>query len=199
MDKLFIIVRHGDYGSEEDAPLSKTGRDQMGSLRKVIDVVIEEIYGKELMPQRLLLSFSRLPRAIQSIEKLSLSQYEDVVITNLHLTKRSEIREPQKIVKKVLALINHYGAEIAIIVAHGEMPSVIAEAAHELVTGEKIGELPYPSNAHGFIVNMTTGSIFKINPKLLKERQAENDKKETPLVQVVEKNPGSALDKDIPF
>jgi len=200
MDKLLIIVRHGLSSSGEDSPLSGDGRNQVDALKNVINTITEEVYGKEAMPRRLLFCFSRLMRATESIERLSSStRYEDTVITNLYLTERSEIREPQKIVEKVLGLINHYGASLAVIVAHGEMPSVIAEAASNLVTGEKIGELPYPGNAHGFIVNMTTGAILKINPKLLEERQVGNNKKETPPVQVVEKNPGSALDNDIPF
>lgn len=177
MDKLLIIVRHGYSSSEGNSPLSDNGRNQINDLKKVIDTITEEIYGKEVRPRRLLLSFSGLLRATESIEILSSSWREDIVITNLYLTERSDIREPQKIIEKVLGLIDHYGASVAVIVAHGEMPSVITETAHEMVTGEKLEELPYPRNAHGFIINMKTGAVLKINPRSLEERPAENDKK----------------------
>lgn len=172
-DKLLIIVRHGSADSGEGARLTEMGGKQMDALYDVIDMVVNDIYSEKTPPKRLLFSFSKLPRAIQSIGELAHPfRYEDIILTDLYRTERKDIREPKLIVEKVLGLSEHYEALVTVIVAHGEMPAVIAETAHEMVTGEKIKELQYPQNAHGFVVNMTTGVILEIHPKLLEEHEA---------------------------
>ena len=171
--ELLMIVRHGDSDSGENARLTEAGGKQMDALYGVIDTVINDIYGEKTPPKRLLFSFSKLPRAIQSIGKLAHPfRNEDIILMDLYCTERKDIIEPQKIVEKVLGLSSYYEALVSVVVAHGEMPAVIAETAHEMVTGKKIKEFPYPQNAHGFVVNMTTGAILKIHPKFLEEYEA---------------------------
>lgn len=173
-DKLLIIVRHGAASTNaNNAGITEIGCAQMDDLCDVIDTVVNDIYGEKTPPKRLLFSFSKLPRAIQSIGKLAHpSLYEDIILTDLYLTERKDIREPKKIVEKVLGLSEYYEALVAVIVAHGEMPAVIAETAHEMVTGEKSEEFPYTQNAHGFVINMTTGATLKIHPNFLEEYEA---------------------------
>jgi hypothetical protein len=86
----------------------------------------------------------------------------------LYRTERKEINGAQ-VLHKVLGISGIYDAQIITIVAHGLMPSVVAEAAHEFVTGAKLeNQLPYPDNAHGYVVDMHTGDVTAIGPDGLK-------------------------------
>ena len=169
MVKLLVIVRHGDYSGSENDPLSDAGIKQIRNLRKVINAFIEKKFGEKRIA-RIRLSFSHQERAIQSIQELSFDG-EDIVITNLYLTRRSEVREPRKILEKVMGIANHYGADVVVIVAHGDMPAVVVETAHEFVTGNKLSALPPVHEACGFITDMTTGEVVPISFDSLEKKK----------------------------
>ncbi|MFA6519756.1 MAG: hypothetical protein WCT41_02955 [Candidatus Paceibacterota bacterium] len=177
MDKLLVIVRHGEYSGGDSSPLSEDGRKQMENLRTVVNAFVTKTFG-DSETIRVCFSFSALPRALESIRALRCTG-EDMIVTNLYMTDRDEIRKPHEILDKVLRLADHYNANVIIVVAHGEMPSVVAETAHEFVTREKIsGSLPYVGKDRGFIVNMSTGEITHIGHDSLDEK-----KKPAPVVQ----------------
>lgn len=169
--KTIIIVRHGEYvgsgGSE--CQLSEFGKKQMAALRKIIFTYLEQIYGKSKYGspdvKRLLFSFSSSKRAIES--STSLSDGEDMIVTELFLTERSEIKEPlaSEIVNMVLSRLRHWGASVAVIVAHGDMPAVFAETVRKMAkTSEKFDQLPYTDKAQGYIVGVETGEVLKLSP-----------------------------------
>lgn len=163
MDKFLVIVRHGDRDYGHDPALNERGIKQIQSLREVIRAFAKKAMkvAGDQSSKRVLFSFSDSARAWQSIRGLS-GRDEDIIVTNLFITERRDIQEPVKIVQKVTNLALHYGADVIVIVAHGDMPAVIAEAAHESVTGEKLDRLPSPREACGYIVNMTTGEVTPI-------------------------------------
>lgn len=173
MDKILGIFRHGQYGVGDEDPLSKLGVEQMQKLKTVIDAHIKKAAnaaGDEDI-RLLFFSFSNLKRAVQSIQALRWYGC-DIIITNQGSANRSDISNPNKILKKVLALATYYNATVTICIAHGEMAAVITETAHEFVTGNKLSEhLPYPQKASGFITNLTTGEITPIQYDDLDEKK----------------------------
>lgn len=175
MSKLLVIVRHGEYSGGDSSPLSVDGRKQIEGLRKVVNDFVAKTFG-EVETTKICFSFSGFPRAIESIQGLR-SCGEDIVVTNLYMTDRSDIREPQKILEKVMGVATHYAADVIIIVAHGEMPAVVAETAHEFVTGKKLGnDLPYVGKGRGFIVNMVTGEVTPIGYDSLEAKKPPQPK-----------------------
>ncbi|MDP2651645.1 MAG: hypothetical protein Q8O94_00730 [bacterium] len=179
-EQLFVVIRHG-IGS--DSALSDGGRATIRRTGDVIDALTKKALGAKKVA-RILFSFSFFGRAVKSAQELSRDN-EDVVITDLYLTERSEIDEPQRILKKVLKIADCYGAQVIVVVAHGEMPAVLSETANEFVIGEKLPEkLPSPSEACGYIVSMKTGEVTSIGPDSLDEKPKD------PVVQEIEV-PGS--------
>lgn len=172
MDKLLVIVRHGNYDSG-DAPLSKKGVEQVESLRNVINTFCidnAKTAGNDWIT-RIFFSFSHQKRVVQSVQELR-SAGEDVIITSgTDDTERHDIRKPQEILKKVMGLAEWYGADVIVIVAHGHMPAVITETAHEFVTGKKMEQLPYVSEACGYIVNMKTGKVVPVKHGIPNQKQ----------------------------
>lgn len=213
MEKHLVIVRHGDYGyGYDDEPLSKFGLEQMKKLREVINIFVEKakVTGEEI--PSVFLSFSSLNRAFQSIRELYWDGYGyEIVVINEGYASRSDIREPQKILDRVMGIANRYNADLIVIVAHGDMPSVIAETAHEFVTGKKLGEtLSHPGKACGFIVNMATGEITSIGYDSLDEKKPLHpvvQETSRPVIRggppringPVKKGGPSDIDDDIPF
>lgn len=212
MDKLLVIVRHGDYGNGYgDEPLSKFGLEQMQKLRKVINAHITEkaqAFGEEMVIP-IFFSFSSLSRAVQSIRELRWAG-RDIVITSEGDVNRRDIREPKKILDKVLGLANYYGASVIIIVAHGQMPAVLAETAYQLTTGKTHAELPYVGNACGYITNMSTGEVTPIGYDSLDEKkpmQPVVQETSRPVIRSgpprvggpVRKGGPNDIDDDIPF
>ena len=172
MRPCIVIVRHGDYvggGGFED-PLSEYGKNQMQSVREVIAGHFKEVYGVnrrgETNGKNLTISFSSAKRALESAAILK--HHEDMIVTELYLTERHEISEPEKIVHKVLSLLAYYGADAAIIVAHGDMPAVFAETLIKIAGGEATS-LHSPAKGDGFLVAMTTGEVTPLSPKKPKE------------------------------
>ncbi len=162
------IVRHGDYvggGGDFQDPLSEYGKKQMQNVREVIDGHLVRIYGKnvqgEVNVQRLAISFSSTTRALESI--LAMKLHEDMIVTELYFAERYQIREPEKNVRKVLDLLAYYGAKVATIVAHGDMPAVFAETLIKIAVGEE-RSLRSPAKGHGFLVNMATGEVLMLSP-----------------------------------
>lgn len=172
MKTCIAIVRHGDYvgGGDFQDPLSEHGRNQMRSVREVITEHFRNIYGTnrdgETNVERLAISFSSAKRALESTAILKFR--EDMVVTELYLTERNEIDEPEKIVRKVLALLAYYGANACTIVAHGDMPAVFAETLIKIAGGE-VKSLRSPAKGNGFLVNMATGEVFMVSPEKPKE------------------------------
>lgn len=163
MSKLLIAVRHGEYElGNNESPLSEKGREQMKSLRRVIDFSVEKTF-KGWAPKRIYFSFSEFPRAIQSARLLKYVG-EKIVVTDLYDgASRKEITRPMEILRDVMRFSDYYGAEVIVVVAHARMPAVIAGAAHELVTGERLNhELPYVGVACGFVVDMVTGAVTSV-------------------------------------
>ncbi|MDO8567044.1 MAG: hypothetical protein Q7R58_02740 [bacterium] len=160
-DRLLIIVRHGEYESGDNSPLSETGREQMKCLRRVINAFVAKTFGRE-ETTRLCFSFSGSLRAVESIQKLRLYD-EDIVMNELYVTNPNDAGKPAEILEKVLGLANHYGANVVVIVAHSTMPTVIAGAAHKFVTGRGVSGLSYAvKTGHGFVVKMATGAVSPI-------------------------------------
>jgi len=169
--KFLVVVRHGrDNG---DA-LSDEGIRQVRNLRQIIWDHVAAIFGEnKVVP--LYFCFSDFKRALQTAQKLSSGYCGDIVITNLYLTLRGEIRKPRAILEKVLKIADCYCAQVVVVVAHGEMPAVLAETAHEFVTGEKLlKELPPTSQACGHIVDLSTGKITDICFDSLDEKPAQS-------------------------
>jgi hypothetical protein len=162
MSKLLVIVRHGEYGGGDSSALSAAGRMQMESLKCVINTFIAKTFGNAAT-KRLCFSFSGFPRAIESIQKLRTCG-EDIVLTNLYWTEREQISSPKDILDNVLGLADYYCADIITIVAHGVMPAVIAETAHEFVTGKTPeNELASVGKGQGYMVDMSTGEITAVS------------------------------------
>lgn len=158
-EKILFAVRHGIEGGE--GGLSKEGYKQIHSLRQVIDNFITKAFGKKEVT-RIYFSFSTLAETFQSAQELKIYG-DDIVVTNLYLTKREEIPEPQKILGKVMRVANCYGASVIVIVAHGEMPAVIVETAYELVKRERFtNKLPNPGHACGYTISLNTGEVTHI-------------------------------------
>lgn len=160
MDRHLVIVRHGEYGSGNRSSLTEGGLKQMQNLKKAIDGFFEKVFGDK-PPKRICFSFSNYPRAVQSIQEL-VYDCEDIILTELFMTDRNRIYEPEKIFEKVTDIAQYYGADIVVIVAHGQMPAVLTETAHELATRKKLAELPYVGNACGYITNLNTGEVVPI-------------------------------------
>lgn len=200
MDKFLVIVRHGDYNGSDDSPLSEMGVKQMKKLKEVITTFVLE-KAKEARQENVSVisfSFSNLERAIQSIQELHWFGCGDIIITEEGMANRMDIRQPRRILDKVMGLLNYYCADAIMIVAHGEMPAVLTETAYEFVTGTEYKKLPYVDKACGFITNMSTGEVVPI-------RFGDLDKKAIPQPVVQEDSwtvfkggPGN-LDDDIPF
>ena len=174
MEQLLVIVRHGDYGiGSGDSPLSEIGLKQMQDLERVISArVIKEAEATgEKRVTRIVFSFSDLKRVFQSAQALrSLGEY--IIVTGgLYLTTRDEIREPQKILEEVMGIAKYWGANVIVIVAHGQMPAVITETAHEFVTGKKLEQLPNVREACGYITMMSTGEVMPIRWDSLEEEK----------------------------
>lgn len=207
MKKFLVIVRHGSYGGNDHSPLSEMGRKQMQSIKKTIDDFVASAFGNE-KAIRICFSFSGFPRAIQSIQELRHSG-EDIVITNLYLTEREDIRNPRKILEKVMGVADYYGAAVTVIVAHGQMPAILAETAHEVVTQKKHPELPWVGEASGYIINLGTGEVIPIDsypPKETKPLLPAEREKGRPVFKggptrtaVVRKGGPNDPDDDIPF
>ncbi len=174
MDRLLAIFRHGDTGTHDDDPLSRFGTDQIQKLSRTISILIlegAEAIGEKIVP--IFFSFSTLKRAVESIQMLRWSRKRDIVITSAGEANRKDIKEPHEILSRVTRLMDCYNANMAVIIAHGEMPAVIAETAHELATGQKLAEnLEYPGKAHGFVVNLTTGEVFPLGWNSLESKNA---------------------------
>ena len=189
-ERLFIAIRHGD-GS--DSSLSDSGRMQIRRTGKVIDALTEKSFGAKEV-ERILFSFSFFGRAFKSAQELSRAS-EDVVTTDLYLTGRSEIREPLKIFHKVMDIADLYCAEVIIIVAHGDMPSVLAEVVHEFVVGKQLEEeLRSPNTACGYIVSIKTGEVTPIRPDSLDEKPKESV---APVMFALKTRESIALDEQI--
>ena len=207
-DMLLIIVRHGDYGSGYgDEPLSAFGIEQMQGLRKAINSLVAEKAKKVGQKEfsSLFFSFSQLKRAIQSAQELHRPGCY-IIITDEDYASRRYIPEPKKILEKVLGFADHCGASVVVIVAHGEMPAVIAETAREFVTQKKFREnLPFVSKGRGFVVNMGTGEVTPIgwddyspDEKLLPAQERESNR---PIIKAPPRS-GQVVIKDdgkIPF
>ena len=162
--KFLVIVRHADYDlgtNFGDQPLSALGIEQIQKLRRVICTALQRIGGKR--SEAVLVSFSDLNWAIQSARKLS--RPGDILIVfnggEEGEGNRRHIREPRKILEKLMGFANHCEASVIIAVAHGDMPSVIAETAHEFVTQKRLN-LPSVDKARGFVVDITTGEVTSI-------------------------------------
>ncbi len=215
MKTCIAIVRHGDYvgsGGYQD-PLSELGWNQMQSVREVITEHLRVIYGTnrdgETNVERLSISFSSAKRALEST--VALKHHEDMIVTELYLTERHEIPAPEKIVRKVLALLAYHGANVATIVAHGDMPAVFAETLIKIADGEA-KSLRSPAKGDGFLVNMATGEVILLSPKKPKEevkqplvvrkpvpeaptqRTATQPRRQTPATPLFDD-----MDDDIPF
>jgi hypothetical protein len=203
MDKFLVIVRHGDYAGSGDDPLSKFGIEQMQKLRKVLyDFVLEKAkaFGEERVVP-IFFSFSDLKRAIESIQELRWVG-RDIIITSEGDASRSHISEPRKIIDKVLGLTNYYGADVIIIVAHGDMPAVIAETARESATGEKLSKnLDMPGKGRGYIVNLSTGEVIPVGWDSLDEKKPSQPATRYVPEFVAPKPPPPPplVDDDIPF
>ena len=156
MKRLLVIVRHGDGSSE----LSDQGRLQIRNLKKIIETRIAEVFEEEKV-RSIYFSFSFLERAFQSAKGLAFGG--DVIVTDLYLTERRGISYPERILEKVLAIADCYCAQVITIVAHGDMPSVIAETAYEYITGKQLSEqLCNVGKACGYVIDMNTGEIVFI-------------------------------------
>ncbi len=170
MNKLLVIVRHGEYGNGEHSSLSESGRKQIESLKRVIDALVAETFGDE-KSTRVGICFSRFPRAVESIQGLAMKR-DDIIMTNLYMVERKDIREPHKILEKVMGIGSVCDASVVTIVVHGEMPAVLAETAHEFVTGKKFAnELPRVGTGRGFVVNMVTGEVMPIGWDSLEKKE----------------------------
>jgi len=156
MERLFVIVRHGHDNGQV---LSDSGRKQMWSLWKVINATVTEVFAGEVVT--LFLSFSDLDRAFQSVRELRFYG-EDIIVLNLSSGVREGIKEPEKILQRVVGIADYYHAQIIIAVAHGDMPAVIAETAHKFITGETLEKLPSPDMGCGYIINLGTGEVGTI-------------------------------------
>ena len=165
--KVLFTVRHGDYGGSSLSPLSEVGQKQMDNLNKVVTGLIAKTFGDDKVT-RVCFSFSAYPRAIESILKLRMPD-EDIVVSGLYMTDRKEIHNPQEIFDKVKSVADFYDAEVAIVVAHGDMPSVLTEAAYEFATDKVSPILPSVGYAQGYAINMSTGNVVPIGWNSLSE------------------------------
>jgi hypothetical protein len=185
--QLLVAVRHGAYGFDESSSLTQLGRVQMQKLEKVIRNTLLGMFRG--YPRRICFSFSTWPRALESALEL-LEAGDDLVVTYLYLTNREEINDPQGILAKLtqVAAMPVYQAAAIIVVAHGDMPAVLAETARATVTGDG-SQLPRPSNAAGYVVNLGNGEVVAITPDGLTQLDG-TEVAETSMF---------APDKDIPF
>jgi len=164
--RLLCIFRHGEYRGG-NTPLTEEGRLEMKKLKGVLEGFITEFCGAggRRRISRLYVSFSDEIRAVESVMLLRGGLHDNVWVADMYKTERDQIAEPEKIVKEILDLAGYFKCEVVIAVAHGSMPSVIAETARELTGGKKLArELKDINNSHGFIVDMRYGSIFAAGP-----------------------------------
>jgi broad specificity phosphatase PhoE len=160
------VVRHGDVArpAEVDTPLTEHGRTEMYTIRDVITQHLLKMCGRnksgEINVKRLTMSFSFTRRALESAEILKYQ--EDVVVTGLFIARRQDIPDPMRIVQKILGLLSFYEANVATIVAHGDMPAVLAETLIG-VTGLKVPRLYMPATGSGYLVDMGTGELVTLS------------------------------------
>lgn len=167
MRKLIAVVRHGDYvgNGDDTCPLSELGWNQIVKVRELIEQHCRSVYSSNREDvTRLTFSFSTAVRALQSATLLRSFRDGDIVITDLFITEREDIESPQKIVEMILSRLNHWGLSVAVIVAHGDMPAVLAETVRNLAKNEEGKSLPYPEKGEGFIVDVESGEVHRITP-----------------------------------
>lgn len=165
-------MRHGDSNGYNNS-LSELGVSQVNALRKIIVAYLRDIYGHDAGTLRF--SFSSYKRMIESSTLLSKNDYGedywdmgDMVVTELFLANRCDIGESRitQIVQMVLSRIEHWGASIAIIVAHGDMPAVFAETVRRMAKGHReFDPLPDTEEARGYIISVETGEVLKLSPE----------------------------------
>ena len=177
MGQLLVVVRHGHDSGDR---LTDGGIEQVRNLRQIIWDHVSAVFGKDQKIKPLYFCFSDYKRALQTAQKLSSGHGGDIIITDLYLTRRHEIHEPERIIEKVMKLADCYGSPVIIIVAHGEMPAVLAETAYWWATAKSfLGQLRPTGQACGHIVDMSTGEITDIRFDSLDEKPKE------PVVQKV--------------
>lgn len=164
MKVSIAIVRHGPYnGTTNLSHLSQEGREQIARVRDDINKHFRVICSNNQVDVRpLAISFSSTARALEST--VILKGDEDMFVMELFLPERDGISEPEKIVQKVLALLTYNGANVASIVAHGDMPAVFAETLVKMASGQS-QRLRSPRPAEGYLVNMATGEVFTLSPE----------------------------------
>lgn len=182
---LLAIVRHGEYeGHGNDAdPLSVRGHEQMQKIRNIMDAHALQAFKVERPHEvkRLVFSFSSTTRALESTFRLKLAG-DDVIVKDLYLAERYEIGQqgPLDIAENVLGLMDHYQAKLGFIVAHGDMPAVLAETFVKMATGQG-WDLGSPEKGHGFLVDTDTGHVMGLSAEGLRALPAPNPSPKSPL------------------
>ncbi len=155
---MIVCIRPGEGGQQ--GMLSELGAREMKMLKEQIDDFIKVEYSKSPV-SRLLVCFSFNTIAYRSIQRIRNSG-DCCLVKDWAFSDRNEIvmyEDPEMMFEDVLTENSRHSNPVIIIVAHGDMPSVLAEIAYKKVTGKSIA-LDNNGSGTGFCIMSRAKKIY---------------------------------------
>lgn len=161
-DALFFI-RHG-YEVTGEIGLSDFGRMQMEYLKNHMESIMYQEYGNVDF-SRVFISCSSEQRALDSVKILHEQGEICVIMDEFYLQSRDEIfrhKDPNKMLGDMLESAFFHKADAMIVIAHGDVPVVLAEEAALYIHPDKDVSFKSIGNGEGFCIMPRASKICKI-------------------------------------
>lgn len=166
-EKRFVaVLRHGHCDSGDLTRLTPHGISQMESVAGVLHALLLRQYGHNGFGDpdcfQLTVGFSYQSRLLQSARILKVE--DPLILYDYGMTERDEIESPELIAIEVRGLLDKFSAQVVVVVAHGDMPPVLAEVLATSAGGTP-GRLEGVSFGCGYLVDLETGEVTTLSPK----------------------------------
>jgi phosphohistidine phosphatase SixA len=161
MSTTWIFLRHCETLDGDNSSLSKKGNAQAETIGRVLYDMFS--VPREHKPTLLRIALSHTMRVRETLHQACVMDGDMVVLDIPILVKRDEAHAHATVIlERCVAYQSGIGAELVLVVGHGETPAVLTEELHRRLTGEAL-TTDFLRQGNGYMLQ--DGKVCKISPE----------------------------------
>ncbi len=158
----WVFLRHCHTEEGNNPLLSKRGLAQAIAISRTLYDIFS--VPKENEPTLVRIALSNEMRVKETLQLACAIHGDEILLDERLLTERDMARtHVSTVLDRCLAYQGASGADLVLVVGHGEVPTMLAEELHCRLTGEELAITGHTLAGHGYMLR--DGKVFKISPE----------------------------------